>query len=365
MVPKDLKDSDNLMKRSPSSLAQLSYDNVNRLAALSTHPKFVVQVFARAVNKALRPLSLRLGANHTIDTQVYGRSLRMPTEHPLPFILRQCPQYNRPLALTVRALAETSSANSSDLAVIDVGANIGETIAVVEQLNPGTCSYLCIEADQDIAEICKFNHHGNPRVQTEQSFIGEEEGSLVRLEDDGRANPSTKLVNEADAEEASRYNRLVRLDTIARPFAEAHGGLSLIKVDTEGYDFSILRSGAELLSEYKPALYFEWYPALLAELKEEAWDGFDYLEKFGYDHFVFFSSQGDYYCKLSKPDHFLLHSLACAANQNKSLVYFDVFASTDEAVCNKLVELCITPDGQSPSFPVPQKTAASTTQPTP
>jgi hypothetical protein len=51
-------------------------------------------------------------------------------------------------------------------------------------------------------------------------------------------------------------------------------------------------------------------------------------------HFVFFSSQGDSYCHLSRPDPFMLKSLAGTASQNKSLLYFDVFASTDEVFAN-------------------------------
>jgi FkbM family methyltransferase len=348
------------MKRSPSSFAQFAFDSVNRMSLLSTYPKSIVRLFARVGNKFAKPLLRRFGANHTVDAHLYGRSLRMPAEHPLSLTLFQYPQYNRPLALTIKALAG-SSAHKETATVIDVGANIGETIAVIEQLNPGVCSYLCIEADQDIAEICRFNHYGNSRVQTEQRFIGENEGSLVRLEDDGRANPSTKLAKETETEEVSQYDRLARLDTIAKPFAEAHGCLTLIKVDTEGYDFSVLRSATELLGRYKPALYFEWYPALLADLNEEVWDGFDFLEKFGYSHFVFFSNRGDYYCKISRPDHFLLHSLAGATYQNRELPYFDVFASTDEAVCDELVKLSIASDEQSSISPGRLKTAASTT----
>ena len=57
---------------------------------------------------------------------------------------------------------------------------------------------------------------------------------------------------------------------------------------------------------------------------------------------VVLSSQVDYYGHLSRPDHFILKSLASTASQNKSLVYFDVFASTDAAVCQRLVELITT-----------------------
>jgi FkbM family methyltransferase len=325
------------MPRTPLRFAQLTFNAVSKLRLLTTHSNLVVRETGRLFHKIASLLLAVAGKNHTVDGYLYGRSMRMPAEHPLPAVLHRFPQYNRPLAMAIKAIASPSS-GSPNLTVVDVGANIGETVAVIEQLVPDV-SYLCIEADDDIARICRFNHRGNPRVQIEQCYIGENAGSLVMLQDDGRANPTTKLIDQANFDESSNYGRLVRLDTVAGPFADAHHGLSLIKVDTEGYDFSVLRSGPRLIERYRPALYFEWFPDLLTDLQEEVWNGFDYLEGFGYLHFVFFSSQGDYYCHLSRPDHFVLKSLASTASQNKSLLYFDVFASTEAAVCQRLVEL--------------------------
>jgi FkbM family methyltransferase len=326
------------MQRTPSRFVQLTFNAVSTLRLLTTHSNRVVRETGRLFHKMAASLLLAVaGKNHTVDGYLYGRSMRIPAEHPLPALLHHFPQYNRPLAMAIKAIASFSS-GSPNLTVVDVGANIGETVAVIEQLVPDV-SYLCIEADDDIARICMFNHRGNPRVQIEQCYIGENAGSLVMLQDDGRANPTTKLIDQANFDESSNYGRLVRLDTVAGSFADAHHGLSLIKVDTEGYDFSVLRSGPRFIERYRPALYFEWFPDLLTDLQEEVWNGFDYLEGFGYLHFVFFSSQGDYYCHLSRPDHFVLKSLASTASQNKSLLYFDVFASTDAAVCQRLVEL--------------------------
>lgn len=328
------------MQRTPSRFAQLTFNTVGKLRLLTTHSNVVVRGTGRLFHKITTHFLLAVaGKNHTVDGFLYGRSMRMPTEHALPAVLHRFPQYNRPLAMAIKAIA--SSSGNADLAVVDVGANIGETVAVIEQLIPDV-SYLCIEADEDIARLCKFNHRDNPRVQTEQCYIGENTGALVMLQDDGRANPTTKQIDEANLDESSSYGRLVRLDTVAGPFADAHNGLSLIKVDTEGYDFSVLRSGAALIERYRPALYFEWFPDLLADLREQVSSGFDFLESLGYHHFVFFSSRGDYYCHFSRPDHFTLGSLASTASQNKDLLYFDVFASTDEAICKRLVELTTT-----------------------
>jgi FkbM family methyltransferase len=287
--------------------------------------------------RIVAPTLRTLGKNRVVSAHIYGHSLKMPAEHPIAADLAEFPQYNRPLGLAISAIA-ASSADNSAFAVIDVGANIGETIAIIEQHLPGRCSYLCVEADKGIAELCILNHTGNSRVQVEQCFIGEEEGIPVWLEDDGRANPATKLSAEKQAQDNSSSGRLVRLDTIAEPFAAAKGGLTLIKIDTEGYDFSVLRSAPNLLSTYKPTIYFEWFPKLLLGIHEEIWSGFDYLAAFGYRYFVFFTNRGDYYCEVSDPDHLFLRSLASIALSDESLGYFDVFASAQKVICDTLVE---------------------------
>lgn len=331
------------MNRSPSYSAQIAFNVVNQLQYWSKHSGLVVRIFARMTNKVARPISRLLGTHHTVIAHLYGHFLVMPAEHPLAPNLQAFPQYNRPLGLAVSAIA-TSGAFDSRLAIIDVGANIGDTVAIIEQQQSDICSYLCIEADKDLAELCRLNHKNNSRVQIEQCFIGESEGSFVSLEDDGRANPSTKLAGKVPSGEESTYGQLVRLDTIAPSFAEIHGRIDLIKIDTEGYDFSVLRSGPVLLSKYTPSLYFEWFPRLLIGLKEEVWDGFEYLGNLGYRYFVFFTNRGDYYCKISDPDRSLLRSLASVIARGEQIEYFDVFASTSEEICNKLLELCISAD---------------------
>jgi FkbM family methyltransferase len=328
------------MSRSPSRLAQYTFDATHKLLYISFHSTFLVRLLARIANKLMAPIARGFGTNRIVSAHLYGRLLAVPAEHPLAGILVQFPQYNRPLGMAVEAIA-LADPSTSALAIIDVGANVGETIAIIEDRCPGLSSYLCVEADPDIAQLCALNHTGNDRVRVEQCYIGENEGAVVWLQDDGRANPSIKLAADNPGENTSGHSRLVRLDTVAGPFAEAKGLLSLIKIDTEGYDFSVLRSAPHLLNKYKPAIYFEWYPQLLIDIGEEVWGGFDYLATFGYRYFVFFTGRGDYYCKSTDPDRLFLRSLSGKALNDESVGYFDVFASTQEAVCNQLVEASI------------------------
>ena len=325
------------MKRT-SYLAQTSFNLVQRLHFFSARSNGPVGFLARALNKvAAKPIARRFGENRTVIATAYGRSLQMPAEHLLPTNLKYFPQYNRPLAQAVAVLAEHNPVGG--VAVIDVGANIGDTVAILDQRLPGACWYLCIEPDPDLARLCRSNHIDNPRLQIEHCFIGEQEGLSVRLEDDGRANPSTKVLTSERRDGEGTHGKLRRLDTVAAAFGEERGTIGLIKTDTEGYDFSVLRSGEKLLAKYKPSLYFEWYPRLLHELDQTEWQGFEDLARLGYHHFAFFNELGDFYCKVSHPDRLFLRSLAAVVLRPGPTSYFDVFASTDQSICDRLVEL--------------------------
>lgn len=325
------------MQRSQSRLAQFTFDVRGRVLRLATSSSAPVSLGARAANKLVFALLLkRAGAGRLVSAEIYGRTMTIPAEHPLPAILTFTPQYNRGLGLAAKVVA-AASAPGSPLAMIDVGANIGETAAIVESHAPGRYRCLCVEPDADLAELCRLNHRANPRVQVTRSFVGEREGAKVRLQDDGRANPATVLA-EGPGEGSEAEGKLLRLDTIAGEFAEQHGGIDLIKVDTEGYDFSVLRSADNLLKSYHPALFFEWFPAFLSGLGESVCGGFAYLAELKYRHFVFFASCGNYYCRASDPDELFLRSLSAVALADPSIQYFDVFASTDAGVCDALVE---------------------------
>jgi FkbM family methyltransferase len=328
------------VKRTPSYAAQFAFNQMLRVEKLRVHSSVLPRVFARIADRIVKPIAKKLGTNHIVDATIYGHNMVMPAEHPLPVILATIPQFNRPLGLAVESIAATA-VGDQELTVIDVGANIGETIAIIEQRIPGRCSYLCIEPEPEMSALCRLNHGNNSRVQVERAFIGENEGALVWLEDDGRANPSTKLVEGTNTEKQDSHGCLKRLDTVALPFAELHSRVSLIKVDTEGYDFSVLRSGSELLARYTPAIYLEWFPELLLGLNEQVWEGFDYLETLGYHHLVFFTNQGDFYCSTSSPNRMFFRGLASSTAGNKACPHFDVFLSASESVCNELIERSI------------------------
>jgi hypothetical protein len=153
----------------------------------------------------------------------------------------------------------------------------------------------------------------------------------VVLADDGRANPSVMLGRGGSGP------ILQRLDVVAADFVHNHG-VDLIKTDTEGYDFAVLRSAETILRQHRPAVYFEWYPELLLKVGEDPTSVFSFLGELGYRYWVLFTNCGEIHCQLSRPEINSFDLLSKVALCGRLLPYFDVFASTDEEDCRLVAE---------------------------
>ncbi len=319
------------LTRTPSRIAQLIFDlRHSLLIGTISNKSSIGRTWARVIHKLLSPVWNAVRQQRWVRGHVYGREMLMPAEHPIVPTVTEVPLYNSPLALAVAALSK--SRNS--LSIVDVGANIGETVAVIEQRTPDRCIYFCIEPEPELAELCRRNFKGNARVTVKEAFVGECKDVNVVLVDDGRANPSTQFSSTAKGQ------LLNRLDMLVAGFAEQHG-VDLIKTDTEGYDFTILRSAELILQKYKPAVYFEWYPELLLKLNESPESIFRFLEQYGYRHWVVFTRRGELYCEISDPTSRFLEVLTKAAINCSDILYFDVFGSTEQVASRTLTDLCI------------------------
>lgn len=320
-----------------SRLAQHAFDVANRLQYLAARSTPPVKMVARVINKCALPLARRIAAGRLVNAEIYGRQLLMPADHSLPAITAVFPQYNRPLQLVARAVAHACGGGATPI-VIDVGANIGDTVAIIEQACPGVFTFLCVEPDVLLAELCKLNHAQNNRVSVAQCFVGENEGAAVCVQNDCSSNPSTNLVPDTGKPGRAGIGRLTRLDTLAGSLCDANHVIGLIKVDTEGYDFSVLRSGPQILRRYKPALFFECFPKLLSAFGERVEGFFEYLSSLGYHNCVFFTNIGDFYRSVSYPTGDELHKLMDHVLHSPFMPYFDVFASPDQNISNLVLQ---------------------------
>jgi FkbM family methyltransferase len=297
-------------------------------------PQRVRRHLFRAIETALRPLcGAALRHNPVVRANVWGQSLYMRANHHLPLIVTANPMWSLPLIHAVRALEKDS------VQVIDVGANIGDTVALLESHLPGVCRYLCIEPDENFHALCEWNTLNNERVTLRQCFLGDTGSSELIVEHREPGTATTRIRSVADTRNGKGRPGQT-LDDVAATLGGAP--VDLIKIDTDGFDYKVLRSAVNTLKAHRPLLFFEWDPTLWKAQGEDPLDVFGFLGQLGYLCFAFFSDPGFFQTVLSPTDSASIESLCSAtlARRGVDNIYFDVLAGPPE-ICNKAIQLNI------------------------
>lgn len=221
---------------------------------METLPRLSVK---RALRSILPPIAwdtLRLmrdrffGSPPLIRVTVGGYPLLMPSSHNLPYILAHFPQYEGEIA----RLAEFLSTKRGRAAVVDVGANVGDTVAAIR---PRSCDmFFCVEGSANYFRLLQANFKDHPNVICVNALASDREdsGADKRLvEDKGTAH----VAGDRSTKDATQVPCLT-LDDILAAHPEFPAA-NLLKIDTDGYDFKVLQGARRLLQDQRPAIHFE------------------------------------------------------------------------------------------------------------
>jgi FkbM family methyltransferase len=189
-----------------------------------------------------RKLVLRRG-DPLVRYRVGEIELELPLSHELPFYRKDHPGYAENVG---RIAAEAGGP------VVDIGANVGDTAAIVRSASD--VPILCVEGDDRFFDILRRNAaRFDPPIELEHAYVDAPERAAVE-----RSRGTARVVGG----EAAIRTRTLRAILADHPrFAEP----ALVKIDTDGYDVPILLAELELLSQVKPALFFEYDPHLGAD----------------------------------------------------------------------------------------------------
>ena len=215
-----------------------------------------------------RKLILRAGSDPLVRYRIGAAELELPLSHELPFHRSDHPDYGEAVG---RIAAELGGP------VVDVGANVGDTAAIVRAHSD--VPILCVEGDDQFFPLLERN--------AEQFFDVELEPSYVR--------DNVVRAGEGRVERARGTARLVGGDRPGRPLREIlerhprFARPALVKLDTDGMDVPILTANADLLGELQPVLFFEYDPHLGATPEV-----FVTLCDKGYEVAVVFENTGEY-----------------------------------------------------------------------
>jgi FkbM family methyltransferase len=256
-------------------------------------------------------------------------SILLPADHMLPTYQRHHPKYDRFLPHLAKYIEPSDT-------VIDVGANVGDTLAGMTDAN-STLNYICIEPDdvffahleQNISRIKRVKK--DLKVHAIKSLVGKAV-SAVDLE--GRAGTRHAVMNGKGKIRSQPLDELI---------ADApHSAIRILKTDVDGFDYDVLDSSLAVIRRNKPLIYFEcqfdhdyqragYEKTLLA------------LESEGYRDWTLFDNFGDVILRTRSMDVVIqLMNYIWRQNTGKSartIYYYDVLAvqSGDAALVDRVL----------------------------
>lgn len=245
-----------------------------------------------------------------------GRFLvHLPADHHLPIYQRDHKQYDRFLPVLVKRIEGSGT-------VIDVGANVGDTLAVMVDSN-SVLEYVCIEPDAEFFGLLKKNIELILKICADTRILAI--NSLA-----GEAVENVGLVGSAGTKHAVVGAGKQSSVTIDDMFGKLQlPRVRLLKSDVDGFDFDVLNSAESLLKSERPILFFECQ-FLLEFQRGEYIATIDRLQKIGYINWCLFDNFGA--LMLQTTDTTVLQQLIDyvwrqnTGSSTRTIHYFDLLA---------------------------------------
>jgi FkbM family methyltransferase len=274
------------------------------------------RLLRRAARLALR--GVRGLGDPSIRYQIGARTLSIPLSHDLPLHRAAHPQYSSNLSRVVAQLTP----GSSDFTAIDVGANVGDSVALMRSV--GDFPILCIEPEHSYVRYLHKNARELGNIDVLQAALG-----------DRNSRNSVGLVSKSGTASVDPAVRGPIAVTTLDDVIEAMPGYAcarLLKIDTDGSDLKVIRGSTSFLSAAQPILFFEYDPTFFSW--EEAAETIELLRRLGYGTMLFWDNTGDFLIRLTTGDREGLRDLTSYYRGRASTRYCDVavFAGADEAI---------------------------------
>jgi len=264
----------------------------------------------------IRKVLIRLLNDPACSLPIHGRVLRLPLSHPLPGYLKQFQFYDR----LPQRISEYIHQSQGHLNCIDVGANIGDTIASFYKEDSDT--FLAIEPHPKFGKLLAENWGWNKNVTMVSDFCSSrsKRGKFVIRE---RAGTASVVESRNGTEMSTR-----QLDEIVNDNPSA-ANANVLKIDTDGHDFEVIAGSERLLSRNVPVVLFECEAWQNANYVEDCLRTLKFLNQIGYNHFLLYDNFGNLMGKYALSDLSPFRNLLFYQLTGQ-FYYFDVLLMKDE-----------------------------------
>lgn len=218
--------------------------------------------------------------NYVKETVYLGHRFTYPPENLIGTFIEAGKGWDNYLPAVLKALVPEESPT-----ICEVGSNIGASLLRMTAAKPHA-RFLAFEPSDRFRPFLERNlrYAGAERVEVYPLLVGRTSAPQWLY-----VNTSSGSVTQQDyGEHAFVGAQFVYATTLDRLFEDEQ--VHFVKVDTDGYEFEVLRGGVATLKKWRPVLHFELTPKIL----DEPGDDMAWLGALGYRTFVCLAPEGDY-----------------------------------------------------------------------
>ncbi|MEH2270682.1 MAG: FkbM family methyltransferase [Nostoc sp.] len=251
---------------------------------------------------------------------IHDKSLHLPLSHALPIYLQEYQFYDR----FAKRISKYIHDKYGYLKCIDVGANIGDSIAAFYHNTSSEDRFLAIEPNPNFKKYLLSNWEQINNVKI-LSFICSSEsgiGTYAVIEKNGTAS----VINT----EGSINMETRSLDDIVADHPDFKY-FNVLKIDTDGHDFEVISGAKKAIKDNLPTVLFECDAFSNPTYIENCLETLSFFEEIGYNYFLVYDNFGYLMGKypLSDLDSFknlLFYQLT------SRFYYFDILLMKDEDI---------------------------------
>lgn len=269
-----------------------------------------------------RRVLVKLFNDPPISMSIHGTILQMPLSHALPIYLKDYPFYDR---LPGR-LTEYLYDKDGFLKCIDVGANIGDSIAGLYRHSKDT--FLAIEPNPKFNRYLRKNwgDEKNVTILDFLCFSSSKHGTYMVKEMYGTAS-FYDSAHGIQIQSKSLDDIVAEIPTFSDP--------NLIKVDTDGHDFEVIAGAKSVIATNLPAVIFELDVFANVTYLEDCMNTLSFFNNMGYRNFLLYDNFGNFMGthqmdSLSHLKDLLFYQLM------RKYYYFDILIMKEEDIENFL-----------------------------
>jgi len=220
------------------------------------------------------------------------------------------------------------------MTVVDVGANVGDTIAVIK--SAVDVPVIGVEGDEISFQFLEKNIKQFSNVSIVKTFLSDKSHDEKVSFEKGGWN-ATIIPDQQEG-------KLVSFRTLDEVIASGgfdQAEIKLLKVDVEGFDTIVLRGAYETIEKHKPVLFFEYNGENMKAIKEEGLPTIFSFKQLGYNRILFFDHKGNLVLATDMKNEEVIAWMHTYISSQKNLLgYYDIciFHEEDNSIAEKFTQ---------------------------